>query len=599
MSRSKPSFKHLIVQTRNYPLIAVALVSALLVAGGQQWVTSILGGTINAALEEGVGGTARKLLLLGLGIGVLAMLYWLANYLFGIYANRSMYQIRRKTMGCLQEIPMTAYSKYTTGDLISRMNNDHSLLEHFYRDVLQDTLLKSCIGLSAAVYGFFINWQVSAVIVTAALLMTVFKYSYSRRLKEKQEVYQQISGEVSAVLEDAIEGQLEIKAFGLKERIKVKYDFLIQKSIQKKFEMARVDSILEAISITASIGIQIGTVFLCLIFVLRNEMTIGELIIFQQIQEMIRNLFEIKFMEFSKSEAALSRIIELWEEEKETVGGWTAMGGMEASGDTLVSFRSVSFNYRSHNAETVGKERRVLKDISFDIREGERVALVGASGSGKSTIIKLICGFLRPDAGEVLFRGRSVEEWDKRALRKHIALVEQNSYLFPVSFFDNIACVEYGDSSGDRNAADLERKVQQSAERAALASFIESLESGYGTMVGERGVKLSGGQRQRLSIARAFMKNAEFLILDEPTSALDAEIEREIQQNLDELGKDRTTLIVAHRLSTVKRADKIIVLHKGEIVESGTHEELIAHKGYFYRLYQNQFLESGVKLHGA
>jgi subfamily B ATP-binding cassette protein MsbA len=225
----------------------------------------------------------------------------------------------------------------------------------------------------------------------------------------------------------------------------------------------------------------------------------------------------------------------------------------------------------------------VLKDISFVAKPGQMVALVGRSGSGKSTLANLIPRFYHHDQGEILLDGLEIETFTLTNLRRHIALVTQHVTLFNDTVTNNIA---YGDLAG----APFEL-VRQSAEDAYAAEFIEKMPQGYDTLVGENGVLLSGGQRQRLAIARALLKNAPVLILDEATSALDTESERHLQGALDKVMQGRTTLVIAHRLSTIEKADLILVMDQGEIVERGSHDELLALNGYYSRLHAKQFKE--------
>ncbi|MCY1293787.1 Lipid A export ATP-binding/permease protein MsbA [compost metagenome] len=238
--------------------------------------------------------------------------------------------------------------------------------------------------------------------------------------------------------------------------------------------------------------------------------------------------------------------------------------------------RDLSFQYP-------GAEKPVLQDISFVAEPGQMVALVGRSGSGKSTLVNLIPRFYHHEQGKILLDGVDVEDYRLRNLRRHIALVTQHVTLFNDSVASNIA---YGDLAG----APLE-DVQRAAQAAYAAEFIDKLPQGYDTQVGENGVLLSGGQRQRLAIARALLKNAPLLILDEATSALDTESERHIQAALDEVMKGRTTLVIAHRLSTIEKADLILVMDQGQIVERGSHGELLALNGHYARLHAKQFKE--------
>jgi ABC-type multidrug transport system fused ATPase/permease subunit len=324
---------------------------------------------------------------------------------------------------------------------------------------------------------------------------------------------------------------------------------------------------------------QIGVVLYGLYFVSKNEMTFGELIIFQQLSDLIQLLIHINFLELWKSIVGVKLLFEIWDAEGNNIDGIVEKGDEKSA---IIDLENVYFKYSQD-------ENVILKDISFRVHKGESIAIVGTSGSGKSTIAKLICGFNKPLSGKISYKGYEYDDWNLKKLRKGISIVEQNAYLFPVSIYDNIASGKYGYI--DENNSDLKKSVEKAAEQAGLTEFIESLEDGYQGIVGENGDTMSGGQNQRITIARAFIKDSELLVLDEPTSALDVEIEQKIQKSIEELMKNRTTIIIAHRLSTIKNVQRILVLHEGEIVEQGTHSELINKKGRYFNLYNMQLTQ--------
>jgi subfamily B ATP-binding cassette protein MsbA len=276
-----------------------------------------------------------------------------------------------------------------------------------------------------------------------------------------------------------------------------------------------------------------------------------------------------------KGIAAAESIFEVLDAEEEIDAGTVELRSVSGK----FEFKNINFNYGN-------SDRPVLKDINFSVNPGQTIALVGSSGSGKTSLVNLIPRFYNHIEGNILLDGVDVNDFTLANLRQHIAIVSQNVTLFNDSIFNNIAYGELANSSA--------HKVEAAASIAHAHEFIENLSEGYSTHIGDDGVMLSGGQRQRIAIARAVLKNAPVLILDEATSALDTDSERHIQAALEELMKDRTTFVIAHRLSTVEKADHILVMENGSIVEQGSHIDLLASAGRYAQLYHNQFDESGV-----
>lgn len=563
--------------TKKYSLLLGMALTTVVLALNRQLVATLLGDLVDITIEKGIDNTKRWFIYLAIGIIALTFFTWLNNIFIGCYKNISMYLIRSKTIKTIEELPLPKISNYTSGDLVSRMNNDLSFIEKLYGKVIPDTALKAFTGLVAAIYGFYINWRITLIIVLIALVTSIITYVASKPLENKERELQEKKGETSSAFQDTLNGYTEIKAFCGYDILMDKFNSLITSRVSKTYEIAKRECILGSLEVSTSIAIQIGTVFLGLIFILRNEMTIGELVIFQQIQEAIRKIFSVDFISIIKTNSVLKRLYELWDEESEEITGEVINGDDDVP---IVNFNKVNFSYQ------LGKDN-LLKNISFNIRKNESVALVGESGCGKSTIAKLICGFYKPISGEIFFKGYNYDKWDKSILRDNISLVDQNTYLFPGTIFDNIACSLYGNHNG-KSMDEIKEVVNAAAKQVALTDFISSLEKGYASEVGEWGTKLSGGQRQRLAIARAFVKDADLLILDEPTSALDGATELEIQKTIEKLLVGRTTLIIAHRISTIKNVDRIIVLDAGNIVEEGKHEELLQNRGLYYKLYKQQ-----------
>lgn len=563
----------------NHILFILSIFSIILYAANKLTISYFLGTIIDTALTEGITSTLRGFIFLLLGIVLFTLIFWLEIYLFGRYSQKTLYYIRDRIIKVIIGIPLPSMVRYSTGDLISRVNNDLSLLEDAFNETFPSSIYTIMTGLFAAVLAFIINWKMAIFAVIIPIIVSIISIFILKPIQNKQKELQSINAKITELSQDAVGGYVEIKTFNLYSTFLNRLSNLTNKAIRKTFEIAKINISLVTIIDCSGIALQIGIVFVGLYFVLLKEITLGQMVIFQQIQEIMRYVFKIRFIDFLKASAGLQRIYELLDEEQEIMTGDVALGKKDAP---TISLENVSFSYTPENASTI--EKQVLKNISFEVYKHESIALVGSSGCGKSTILKLICGMLKPDSGEICYMGYNYNDWDKRVLRQEIALVDQNTYLFPTSIYENIACGIYGEAK----SKDVRMLVEQSAVQAGIHNFITSLEKDYETDVGEWGSRLSGGQKQRISIARAFVKNASLLILDEPTSALDAESELEVQKSIEKLMEGRTTIVVAHRLSTIKNVDRILVIDNGQIVEEGNHDSLLLKKGTYYKLYHKQ-----------
>lgn len=560
-------------------LLILSIFSIILYAVNKLTITFFLGNLVDAAIAEGITSALRSFTSLLLGILSYTIIRWLETYLYGMYSQKTLYYLREKIMKSIIGIPLPTMDRYSTGDLISRVNNDLSLIENAFNETFPYSIYTIITGLFASILAFIINWKMAIFAVIIPIIVSIISVFILKPIQKKQKELQGINSKITELSQDVVGGYVEIKAFHLYHIFLKRLRNLTDKAIKKTFEIAKIEVCLVTIIDSTGIALQIGIVFVGLYFVLSGEITMGQMIIFQQIQEIMRYVFKIRFTDFYKASAGLERIYELMDEEQEVMNGEIESGREDAP---TISFKNVSFSYSSEDVPS--KENLVLKNISLDVYKNESIALVGSSGCGKSTMLKLICGFLKPDSGEISYMGYNYHDWNKRILRQEIALVDQNTYLFPTSIYDNIACGLYGES-GNKEVKTL---IEKSAMQAGIHSFITSLEKGYETDVGEWGARLSGGQKQRISIARAFVKNANLLILDEPTSALDAESELEVQESIEKLMKGRTTILVAHRLSTIKNVDRILVIDNGQIVEEGNHDSLLLKKGTYYKLYHKQ-----------
>lgn len=482
---------------------------------------------------------------------------------------------------------MPYLSTHKSGDLVSRVTNDLNNIREFFESHFHQTLEAPLTVVAALGVMIWIDWRLTLIsfIVTPIVfyISTLMNKPVQKLTKDKQEAL----GEVNTVAQDSIQGYIEVKSFNLYKTLAERFNVLTDKSVAKDEEIAKIQSTAMGVSL-----LNVIVPVLCMIgfgtwFVIRGEMTVGWMLVFVNVSNHIMNgsMNAIRIVgNLRKAAGSAERVFELWDIEGERQDGKIYELIPEKP---ILSLKNVYFGYvrKSVNGDGNEKEEKVelFNGLNLDIRKGETVALVGRSGCGKSTLLRLITGLYPPDDGEILYGGININKWNLDGLRTKMAMVSQDTYLYPDSIYTNIACGAAG--------IDIEINddmIKKAAHQAGIAGFIEDLPEKYQTSAGERGVRLSGGQRQRIAIARAILKDAEVLMLDEPTSALDVESEKGVQKALDVLMKGRTSIIIAHRLSTIINVDRIIVIDNGTVVEEGTHNELINKGGVYYNLYNSQ-----------
>jgi subfamily B ATP-binding cassette protein MsbA len=471
------------------------------------------------------------------------------------------------------------FSKHPTNELTAHLMSDAALVERAVSDTLRDLLRES---VSLAVYLallFRFNWRLASALLLMGPPVAYMVTNFNRRLRHYINSRQQSGAEMLDVAQEAISSQRVVKAFGMEDYESRRFRDAARKQMRDQLRAMRIyflsPIVLETVGVVAVAAL--------LIYAHRSisagDMTPGAfaafLVAMFKAYDPIRRLSRLQH-DLQQGLASSARIFKIMDEQVEMRDKPGAMDLERFS--RQIEFRDVGFRYGA------GFDLPVLKDVSFKVRAGEMVAIVGQSGAGKSTLTNLIPRFYDVVAGAVLVDGHDVRDLQIASLRRFIAVVTQETHLFNDTVRANIAYGSHGVNDGD--------EAIRRAARAALADeFISRLPKGYNTVVGERGLILSGGQRQRIAIARAILKNAPILILDEATSALDAESEMLVQQALNNLMAGRTTIVIAHRLSTVRRADRIIVLDAGRVVEMGAHHELLKLDGVYRRLYELQFAE--------
>ena len=499
-------------------------------------------------------------------------LRYFIQYYGHIMGVRMQAQMRSDMFNKLERLPYTFYDEHETGKIMSRMTNDLLDISELAHHGPENIFIAGFTLLASFVYLAIINW-ILALIIFACVPFLLFVTTHFRRQMRKAQLESKVAiAEVNSSLESSITGIRVTKAFTNTKKEEEKFEVTNNKYIKAR------SSAFDAMGKFFASSQFITDVFNILVLLAGGLFLYNDMIDLADYTTFIIsvNMFIqpmnqlINFVEqFQKGTTGFKRFVEIMDEEEENINEGTSIcPKLEGN----IEFDHVNFKYKSSEP--------ILNDVSFKISKGEKVALVGPSGGGKTTICHLIPRFYDIVSGEIKVDGVNIKEYTLESLRKQIGIVQQDVFLFGGTIRDNIL---YG------NLSSTEEELIEAAKKANIYDYVLSLPNGFDTEIGERGVRLSGGQKQRISIARIFLKNPSILILDEATSALDNTTELLIQTALDELCKGRTTIVVAHRLSTVRNANEIIVISNGEIKEKGTHEELIKLNGAYKTLYELQF----------
>lgn len=500
---------------------------------------------------------------------------FIRQYLAQWTSNKILYDIRKKLYNHLQALSARFYANNQVGQVISRVINDVEQTKDFILTGLMNIWLDCITIIIALSIMFFLDVKLTlaALFIFPFYILTV--YVFFGRLRKLTRERSQALAEVQGFLHKRVQGISVVKSFAIEDNEAKNFDKKNANFLTRALKHTRWNAYsFAAINTVTDIG-PIIVIGVGAYLAISGSITVGTLAAFVGYLELLfgplRRLVA-SFTTLTQSFASMDRVFQLIDEDYDIKNGVGAQPIEIKQG--RIDIDHVSFQYNDNEAP-------ILKDINLSIEKGETVAFVGMSGGGKSTLINLIPRFYDVTSGQILIDGHNIKDFLTGSLRNQIGLVQQDNILFSDTVKENILL-------GRPTATDEE--VVEAAKMANAHDFIMNLPQGYDTEVGERGVKLSGGQKQRLSIARIFLNNPPILILDEATSALDLESESIIQEALDVLSKDRTTLIVAHRLSTITHADKIVVIENGHIVETGTHRELIAKQGAYEHLYSIQNL---------
>ena len=514
--------------------------------------------------------------LLLLWSGILLALYLVnygMNFVLQYYGHVMGTQIenamRRDLFVHLQSMTFRFFDNAKTGQLLARLTGDVAEVSELAFRAPNDIIVCLFSMFGTIVILFWMNWRLGLLITFLFIVKTVHTIYINYKMKQSFKNFRVKSGDVTAKVEESLSGVRLTKAFAVEDKELQAFD-----KASDNYLAARKQSFKILAHFMGSMGFFTNFTNLVVMCVGGALVTSGQLQLsdfvafFLYIGLFMKPLLRLTaFTEiYQRGMAGYNRVHELMQQQPDFADSPDALECSGIKGDIV--FDNVSFGYNG--------QLPVLKNLSLTIKVGQTVAFVGATGAGKTTITNLLLRFYEPDSGRILLDGTDIRQFKQSALRRQIGLVQQDVFLFSESVSYNIA---YGDK-----AASLQQ-VKLAARAASADEFIEKLPQKYDTEIGERGVKLSGGQKQRIAIARVFLKNPPIVVLDEATSALDNKTEKQIQSALEKLAEGRTTIVIAHRLTTVQNADKIVVLESGCVKETGTHTELLAKKGVYYNLY--------------
>jgi len=577
MSQVEPSaaatYRRLLQYVRPYWwIVAAAVIPAAIYAVVGTAVPLLLGEFIER-LEDAARGTDNAWqfpVIIALGFPIRGAMDVLTVYGLAWVGRSVIRDLRGEIFAHYLSLPARYFDQGSSGVLIAKLTYNTEMVAEAISNAVVILLRDSFAVLTLLVVMIWYSPRLTLTILVIGPVIVLLVGFMSRAFRRYSARIQHSIGDATRLTEQSLHGHRVVKVFEGHEHEQKQFHEVNTRNFRFNVRIVAVHAVGDALTQYA-IALGLAAVMYLSFSDLNAASFLGFITAMGMLLTPLKRLVNINSI-VQRAITAAAGVFEILDQPKESDTGTVPLA--RARGD--VSYRNISFRYEA------GKER-ALRDITLDVASGTTVALVGQSGSGKTTLVSLLPRFYDPEQGAVLLDGRDVREYSLRDLRRQIALVSQDVVLFDDTIANNIA---YG-ALAKLSRADIER----AAEAAYVTEFAGALPQGLDTRVGERGSLLSGGQRQRLAIARALLKDAPLLILDEATSALDTESERRIQAALTQLMRGRTTLVVAHRLSTIERADRIVAMREGNIVETGTHTELLARGGYYASLYKMQFAE--------
>lgn len=557
-----------------------AMFCTIMAAAGNLYIPWIIKDMIDEVLADKNGTMLNWIAASIIAIFVVRGLFWYGqNYLMSYVGQSVIIDIRAAVFKKLQRLSVSFYDKNKTGTIMSYVTNDVNALQSAMVENTIEMITEEFILIGSVVAMIYLDWRLTLFTVCTFPVVLWFMEFFGKKIRKTGGRIQECTADITSVLQESVASARVIKSFVREDYEVDRFDVENRANFRANMKNAQLMATLTpVVELVAAIGVTM-IIWYGGNNVINGTITAGSLVAFLtyavNISNPIKRLTRV-IGNIQKALAAAQRVFMIIDMPEEIAESRDAKQLPEVSGK--VEFQNVSFAYDDKG--------NVITDLSFSVKPGEVIAIVGPSGAGKSTIANLLPRFYDVNKGDIKIDGHSVREVTLDSLREQVGIVPQETMLFNGSVYNNIL---YGRLDATKE------EIEAAAKAANAHDFIMQLTDGYETKLGDRGVNLSGGQRQRIAIARAILKNPRILILDEATSALDTESERVVQEALDRLMVGRTSFVIAHRLSTVKNADKILVLEKGNLVESGTHDELLALDGLYAHLYKIQYRNKEAK----
>lgn len=557
-----------------------AMVCTIMAAAGNLYIPWIIKDMIDEVLADKNGTMLNWIAASIIAIFIVRGLFWYGqNYLMSYVGQSVIIDIRAAVFKKLQRLSVSFYDKNKTGTIMSYVTNDVNALQSAMVENTIEMITEGFILIGSVVAMIYLDWRLTLFTVCTFPVILWFMEFFGKKIRKTGGRIQECTADITSVLQESVASARVIKSFVREDYEVDRFDVENRANFRANMKNAQLMATLTpVVELVAAIGVTM-IIWYGGNNVINGTITAGSLVAFLtyavNISNPIKRLTRV-IGNIQKALAAAQRVFMIIDMPEEIAESKDAKQLPEVSGK--VEFQNVSFAYNDKG--------NVITNLSFSVKPGEVIAIVGPSGAGKSTIANLLPRFYDVNKGDIKIDGHSVREVTLDSLREQVGIVPQETMLFNGSVYNNIL---YGRLDATKE------EIEAAAKAANAHDFIMQLTDGYETKLGDRGVNLSGGQRQRIAIARAILKNPRILILDEATSALDTESERVVQEALDRLMVGRTSFVIAHRLSTVKNADKILVLEKGNLVESGTHDELLALDGLYAHLYKIQYRNKEAK----